>query len=400
MNLIKIDQNINYYPNSNFYEDINYLKPSPFNVEGDDLENILNDNDTLLENPNEDIIKENYLIEHIKENNQTKSPKISLKIDKKKEISIDKNNINNRNKNGYKKIFLCKEIDRELPPHYFYFIIKEKIFPKLKIKKEIKESFILNENLLNLEKAISDNTYFSKKTRKRGLLKPKEDLKKKRGRKKIDDHSNSNHNKESQDNIIKKIKSKLFEYLLKFINSLLNIILKNNLKYFNHNENKREEKEQLIKKIEYKKIVDDTQRKNNLKFLKMPLKDLFSNNISPKYSTKNKNLNKNIINELLTKEKDNEIIMFVLNMTFGDWLDIFIYKKELSELKLFNIDNYKIKIISDSFERIDKLLDEIYNLNFGNNYFSSFVYLIYNYERWFFIKQGRKRRNNKKAEEK
>ena len=400
MNLIKIDQNINYYPNSNFYEDINYLKPSPFNVEGDDLENILNDNDTLLENPNEDIIKENYLIEHIKENNQTKSPKISLKIDKKKEISIDKNNINNRNKNGYKKIFLCKEIDRELPPHYFYFIIKEKIFPKLKIKKEIKESFILNENLLNLEKAISDNTYFSKKTRKRGLLKPKEDLKKKRGRKKIDDHSNSNHNKESQDNIIKKIKSKLFEYLLKFINSLLNIILKNNLKNFNHNKCKREEKEQLIKKIEYKTIVDDTQRKNNLKFLKMPLKDLFSNNISSKYRTKNKNLNKNIINELLSKEKDNEIIMLVLNMTFGDWLDIFLYKKELSELKLFNIDNYKIKIISDSFERIDKLLDEIYNLNFGNNYFSSFVYLIYNYERWFLIKQGRKRRNNKKAEEK
>ena len=400
MNLIKIDQNINYYPNSNFYEDINYLKLSPFHVEGDDLENILNDNDTLLENPNEAIIKENYLIEHIKENNQTKAPKISLKIDKKKEISIDKNNINNRNKNVYKKIFLCKEIDRELPPHYFYFIIKEKIFPKLKIKKEIKESFILNENLLNLEKAMSDNTYFSKKTRKRGLLKPKEDLKKKRGRKKIDDHSNSNHNKESQDNIIKKIKSKLFEYLLKFINSLLNIILKNNLKNINHNKCKREEKEQLIKKIEYKTIVDDTQRKNNLKFLKMPLKDLFSNNISSKYRTKNKNLNKNIINELLTKEKDNEIIMLVLNMTFGDWLDIFLYKKELSELKLFNIDNYKIKIISDSFERIDKLLDEIYNLNFGNNYFSFFVYLIYNYERWFFIKQGRKRKNNKKAEEK
>ena len=92
--------------------------------------------------------------------------------------------------------------------------------------------------------------------------------------------------------------------------------------------------------------------------------------------------------------------MFVLNMTFGDWLDIFIYKKELSELKSFNIDNYKIKIISDSFERIDKLLEEIYNLNFGNNYFSFFVYLIYNYERWFFIKQGRQRRNNKKAEEK
>ena len=58
MNPIQIDQNINYYPNSIFNEEIIDL----INVEEDVVENILNDNDTLLENPNEDIIKENHLI--------------------------------------------------------------------------------------------------------------------------------------------------------------------------------------------------------------------------------------------------------------------------------------------------------------------------------------------------
>ena len=128
----------------------------------------------------------------------------------------------------------------------------------------------------------------------------------------------------------------------------------------------------------------------------MPLKEIFSNNISSKYRITNKNLNKNRIEALLTKKKDNEIIMFVLNMTFGDWFDIFIYKKELKDFKILN--NEQIKIISDKFPKIENLFEEIYDLNFGNDYFSYFVYLIYNYERWFFIKQGRKRKYNKKKD--
>ena len=155
------------------------------------------------------------------------------------------------------------------------------------------------------------------------------------------------------------------------INDLLNSLLNNNIKKFTINKNKKEENEKILKKIAYKKIIDDTKRENNLLFLKMPLKEIFSNNISSKYRITNKNLNKNRIEALLTKKKDNEIIMFVLNMTFGDWFDIFIYKKELKDFKI---------------------------LNFGKDYFSYFVYLIYNYERWFFIKQGRQRKYNKKKD--
>ena len=364
---------------NNIFSEINNF------VIDDDINKILNDK-------TEDLLRyeEEELKDQIKRDDQSNKYNI---IEKLKDKSNYNGNIKKR-----KNLFLCKEMEKELPPHYFYTIIKDKIFPKLNIKKEIKESFILNEKISNLENAMSDNAYFSKKTRKRGLLKPKEKLKKKRGRKNNNDRSDSKHNKESQDNIIKKIKSKLFECILKFINDLLNVILKNNINNYIHDKVQKEEKERLIKKIDYKKIVDDTKRKNNLNFLKMPLKDLFSNNISSKYKTKSRNLNKEIINELLIKEKDNDIIMFILNMTFGDWLDLFLYKKEFNDFKDLKMENDKIKIMSDNFERIDKLLEEIYNLKFGDNYFSFFVYLIYNYERWFSIKKGRKRKNNNKIE--
>ena len=304
--------------------------------------------------------KENYLIKD--------DSKLS-ELNNQKEIIIENIHCNNQNKIIKKNKFLCRQINKELPPHYLYNTIKDKIFPKLNIRNEIKESFIYNEKIINLENAMSDSTYYSKKRRNRGLLKTKEKTKKLLGRKKKDDHSNSIHNKESQDNIIKKIKSKLFYYLLNSINDLLNSLLNNNIKKFTINKNKKEENEKILKKIEYKKIIDDTKRENNLLFLKIAL---------------------------LTKEKDNEIIMFVLNMTFGDWFDIFIYKKELKDFKILN--NEQIKIISDKFPKIENLFEEIYDLNFGKDYFSYFVYLIYNYERWFFIKQGRQRKYNKKKD--
>jgi hypothetical protein len=52
----------------------------------------------------------------------------------------------------------------------------------------------------------------------------------------------------------------------------------------------------------------------------------------------------------------------------------------------------------DNFTRVDKLLKEIYELHNENNYFSLFFSILYNFERWFFIKKGRQinRRKNEK----
>ena len=144
----------------------------------------------------------------------------------------------------------------------------------------------------------------------------------------------------------------------------------------------------LIKFLDYK-FVDKIKKETELNLLKMPLKEIFSNNISPRYSTLPRDSNRRIIERIIKDEKNNEIIMFALNLTFGEWLDVFTYKKELKDIK--NFEEKKMKNLIDKFDRIDMLLKEIYQSNYSNNYLSYFICLIYNYERWFYIKNGRNR---------
>ena len=285
---------------------------------------------------------------------------------------------------------------------YDYDKIKDDIFPKINLKEEIKENFIRSEKIVSLEKSLSDETFSNKKTRKRGLNKSNGEIKKKRGRKRKHESSDALHKNDSPDNIIKKIKSKLMKNLLIFINDLLNSLEEKNKILINLNINSKSQKEteekiQIIKKIDYKKIVNDMKRQNNLAFLKMTLKEFLSNKISEKYSTLSKDLNKSIINELLNKEKENLIIKYIFNLTYGDWIDIYTYKKEITDFG--NIDNESAKKIEKYFQKVDSLLIEIYNLNFGNNYFSLFISLLYNFERWFFVKQNRKRKDKKEKVE-
>ena len=364
---------------------INYLTklPNPYDYMNDsDSEEIFDYNENL---------KNQNISNNIP--NKSDSRLINEKINNDKNELQEKsiNFLNNEND-------IQIEIEKEIPPQYFYDKIKNEIFPKLNLKNDLKKNFIKNDKIIKLENNMSDEYFLNKKTRNRGQTKTKVKNYKKKGRKKIDDNSASIHNKDSPDNIIKKIKSKLLDYhLLNFINSLLNSLLNRDKinAYLKKNINEKEqEKEKLIKKLDYKQFVDDMKKENNLNFLKLSLKGLLSKDISKKYSTLPKDLNKTVINEILNKEKDNEIISFLFNLTFGEWFDVFTFKKEITDLKF--LEDNKKHIIMNKFERIDKLLEDIY-LNNDINYYSSFVYLIYNYERWFYVKQGRKRKekNNK-----
>ena len=90
------------------------------------------------------------------------------------------------------------------------------------------------------------------------------------------------------------------------------------------------EKEDLLKDLDYQKIVNETKKERNLEFLNMTLKEFLSLEISPKFKTFSPYSNRNVINEIIENEKENEIIMFVLsNLTLRDYLDIFIYKKRV-----------------------------------------------------------------------
>ena len=359
----------------------------------------LGDKQDNINNINESKDKE----EEIKQENVEKENKKEEPIDLDKEKEKDEEKKEEANKGELKEILIedkNQKNNTKLPPsQYFFDDIKNNIFPKIKINNLIKEKFVLTNNLLDLENKISDKEFLAPKKRNRD--KPNEGVReaKKAGRKKKDDTTNdSQHNKDSQDNIVKKIKAKIISTLLIFINSILNSFLDTNkIKSYIRiikkiPEDKEPEYEDLLKDLDYNKTVNETKKEKNLGFLKMHLKDFLSTDISPKFSSYSVKSNKIVIDEIIKKEKDNKIIMFVLNnLTLGDYIDIFLYKKELRDFGITDVQT--IDQIMTKFTRIDKLLEEIYKLNNKNNYFSIFISIIYNFERWYFIKKERSRPN-------
>ena len=85
-------------------------------------------------------------------------------------------------------------------------------------------------------------------------------------------------------------------------------------------------------------------------------------------------------------------------MTLRDWLDIFTFKKTVKDIINLYIDiNYQnideIKI-EQSLVGVGKLLNEIKskNMNNGGDYITFFIFFLYNYERWFYLKKSRRRK--------
>jgi hypothetical protein len=280
------------------------------------------------------------------------------------------------------------------PPDFYPFakIINE-IFPKIKDLDELKKKFVMDIDLRKVEKDLS---LLGKKRRKRKIkYNDIFESDKKRGRKKLNDYTKRRHSKNSNDNIIKKIKSKFLEYSLKFINKVLNSNLNiKNITYYNYllrKKKKDEDFESLIKSLDYK-YVNRIKKDSELSLLKTSLKEVFSQDISSKYSRLSNDSNKTIIERIVIDEKDNDIIMFALNLTLREWIDVFLYKKELKDItKINNLNEEKINQLSSLFDRVDNLLLDIYQKDCNKNYLSHFISLMYNYERWFYIKKGRKR---------
>ena len=125
-------------------------------------------------------------------------------------------------------------------------------------------------------------------------------------------------------------------------------------------------------------------------------------NVSPKYSQTDTYYNRMVIKKLIKNEDllYYDTLMFILNMTFSGWLDVFTGKNTFENLsKDYTGDQKKIdfKLIKKSFVGINNLLMYLLNDNeIDNKYFAFFVFYLYNYERWFFIRDPR----NKKKKEK
>ena len=197
--------------------------------------------------------------------------------------------------------------------------------------------------------------------------------KKKRGRK-AKENKRKSHDKNCPDNIIKKVKVIIFNYTLLFLNNILN----QNLKH----------KVELLK-LDYK-YINRIQKVHELNFLSMKLKDIFSKDISPKYNYK-KDYNKKKIKKILNDADD--IILFAFNMTLRDWLDIFTKKKSVKDIINKNNNNINCKNLIEKIEQsltgFEQILKKI-NENNDEDYMTRFIFCLYNYERWFYLKKSRK----------
>ena len=247
---------LNYKPEySLLYEPDNFMDSEYLlyeeNIVGESENNII---EQIDENTREKTNKKNSIDnknQEIEELNKTpETPKAGLEI----EISVEKND---EEKNNY-KIKLPKP-----PKQYEFNEIKDKILPKLNINtyEKINPCYIFTDNVEDLQKKMSDDTYYAEKKRNRDKEIKKNDPKK-RGRKTKQDTSFREHTKNSEDNIIKKIKTKVIDTLLTFINNCINCFLseekiKSYVKIMKDIKDDREpEKENLLKFLDYKKTIE------------------------------------------------------------------------------------------------------------------------------------------------
>ena len=131
-----------------------------------------------------------------------------------------------------------------------------------------------------------------------------------------------------------------------------------------------------------------------------------SHNVSTRYGKIKKNnnsdlnkYNKIIIDHLFKDEKNKDIFNFVFKeLNLEDWMDIFMYKKDLNDLLSFYLlDSKQRKIVEESFVRIENFFEELSTE--GDVYFFCFILLIFNYKRYYSVKQERKsKKQNKKIE--
>ena len=375
------DNNLTFFQNQLYSNDKYLLLDTDYIFENSaPSQNEKNELDISLTQANKDNININFLEQNLYEFNLQRNPIIKNKF----------------------------YINKTLPlPLYENDIIKI-INTKMNISYNIQNILNAVSNIKNdsrIEKVKKDITEKldtrSKRTNKR--LKNKEDIK--FGRKKKEDLSFRIHNKYTTDNIIIKIKNVMKKYLIIFVNNII-ISLYGSKKI---NEIRtilnlpKHASLSLIKDINYKSIANKTRKKDNLDLLTISVEEFLSSSVSTRYRKINKeeynNLSKynQIIIDFLFKDNLNrDMFNFIFkNLKIEDWLNIFIYQKELNDFHSFNyLGESQKKIIEESFIKIDDIFDKLSEE--GELYFFCFLLLIYNYKRYFLIKRERQGKDKAK----
>lgn len=309
-------------------------------------DNLLNNNKDEEEYYDEEkFFNELYMT---KDNSKSITGPLSQKTEQLKEdIKINQNE-----KNRIYKIYNTKDIKK---------ILRENNFP-VKIIEKINEIYINDED----KQSINIFKFKNKRIRNKITIKTKRTKRTELGRKRKKDTIKGIHNMYSADNILKKIKGNFFRYGIDFLNMFLN---KNN------------QKGELLY-LNYKKYINNLTKKKEIDLFKMKLKDFASLEVSKKKkSNSDIYFNKNSINHILQDtEKNNETIQnFLNNISFEEWIDVFTKKRQDYNLEEFNG-------LQNSLEKVAKEYKD------DDEYFTRFVFYLFNYPNWFYNKKGRERK--------
>ena len=196
------------------------------------------------------------------------------------------------------------------------------------------------------------------------------------------------HNIYASNNVMVKVKSKILDCLLTFINNMI--------KY-------RKEGQKKLIKLDYK-YIENVNRDFNLKMLNMKLKDFLSMDITRKKKSEKNNYNKVIIERIINKEElveDYDTVIFVLNLKLKDWLDLFVGKKNINDLKNANSsEQVNIDFRRVDFGKIKNNIGEVIDLlriilkKSNEQYLSCFTFILYNVEIWFLVKKSGKKKES------
>lgn len=181
------------------------------------------------------------------------------------------------------------------------------------------------------------------------------------------------HNKFSQDNIARKIKSKLFDFIL----LLLNTSIKRDM---NENEPNEIISSKFLLKID-QEVIRDINTNNNKQLLKTKLKDIFYlNNVSLKYINYGLDYNKKII-ENIYKYNTQKKTISILEKTFFECLEHF--RGSMSYEELDGLEKEYINVIN-----------EFKNKGESKEYIDDFKCLVNRYEKYFEEKIARRKRKD------
>ena len=193
------------------------------------------------------------------------------------------------------------------------------------------------------------------------------------------------HNKLSQDNIIRKIKGRFHEKLRLYINEEYR-------KYLFVKTGRNKKLINWLKRIN-PKVSRKIKKEENLKWFESKIFEIFSENISLKYSVNSLDINKKKINKLIVLNEANNVID-ILNTKVEELYEKYITNEKIEgfktlkddieelEIQMKNTNQENIKEYLEKYEYIAKNLKSIFFQKIARNYkskkiFNRIIQLIY-----------------------